>query len=300
MLKPVDIIVPVHNEALDVVRDTIQRIHAAMAACPCTYHVIIVNDGSKESLGLDELTAQADITYVKHPINRGYGSALKTGIINGRAPWIVITDADGTYPVEDIPKLVEKMAMADMVVGTRTGEIREIPLLRRFPKWVLNQLASYMANQRICDLNSGLRAFTRDLAEVLWELFPPGFSFTSTITMGARLGGYRVEEIPINYHKREGSSGIKPIRDSIRFFNLILRLGLLFAPLRVFAPIALVIEAVGLAKGVGRDYLIEGQVGNMSVSLILAGLQILLMGYLGDLIVHSRFSRYRTIQDAAE
>ena len=145
-----------------------------------------------------------------------------------------------------------------------------------------------MAGCPIADLNSGMRVFTRDLCDSVWGLLQAGFSFTSTITMGAVLGGYRLENHPINYYKRVGKSSIKPLRDTVRFFLIVARLGMLFAPLKVFGPVSAVLLAVGVVKGFLRDYLLLGRVGNVAVMLILTGIQVFMMGLLGEMIVNSR------------
>lgn len=286
-MDDLDIIIPVWNEDAAVVRDTIVRVRAAMAG-RAGWRIIIVDDGSRPEFNLAALSSEESVTVVHHGVNRGYGAALKTGILTGAAGRIAIIDADATYPPERLPDLVDAMAQADMVVGVRTSDVREIPWLRRFPKWVLNQLASYMASRRIVDLNSGMRVFTRPLVFTYWGLLPTGFSFTSTITMGSIMGGYRVKDIPIDYFKRVGSSSIKPIRDTIRFTRIILRLGGLFNPTRVFWPIAGILAAAGASKALFRDLPNNGAIGNLSAMLMLAALQVFLLGYLAELIAASR------------
>jgi glycosyltransferase involved in cell wall biosynthesis len=289
-MKKLDIIVPVYNEPLESIKKTLNDIKAAFQSRDCKVSIIVVNDGSEPRFKAGELRAERGILYVEHSENRGYGAALKTGILSGDAEWIAITDSDGTYPVEQLPVLLDDMPGNDMVIGIRTGQICEIPLLRRFPKKVLNMLASYMAGARIRDLNSGLRIFSRDLSYYLWDFFPKGFSFTSTITMGAIMGGFRIKEISINYFKRSGSSSINPIRDTVRFFRLVCRLGLIFYPTKIFTPVALALFSAGFLKGLG-DYFGQGNIGNLSAIILLAAVQIFMLGLLGKLIVHSRFLR---------
>lgn len=281
------VVIPVYNESWEVAARTVAAVHAAFAGQGGSPRVVVVDDGSRAEFQLEKLSGRDDCILVRHELNRGYGAALKTGVLATDAPYIAIIDADGTYPVDQLPVLWGMMDYQDMVVGVRTGEVSQIPLLRRMPKWCLNRFASYMARRPIPDLNSGMRIFSRELCYYLWGLFPNGFSFTSTITMGALLGGFRVRNQPINYFKRIGSSSIHPIKDTIRFFNIVARLGLLFTPMRFFLPLAIFLGTAGFAKGV-LDYRHQGSLGNLSVTLMIAGLQVLLMGYLADLIVHSR------------
>jgi len=286
-MRKIDIIMPVYNEPVEIVSQTISRL-LKLQNGNIDINIIVVDDGSNPPLEQDSLKKIADINIIKHEENRGYGSALKTGIKSSDAPWIGIIDADGTYPVEDFNSMFNYLDNADMIVGVRTGDINEIPALRRVPKAFLNNFASYLANARIVDLNSGMRIFRRSLANYLWELFPTGFSFTSTITMGAILGNYVVVNHQINYYKREGKSSIHPIKDTLRFFRLILRLGLLFSPAKIFAPVAGVLFFAGICKGFFRDYLLLGYIGNLAVILMLGSVQIVMMGFIAELIVHSR------------
>ncbi len=285
--RDVDIILPVYNEDLGEVRSILDRIRKAVADVRRA-RIIVINDGSDPNYGLASLREEEGITYVEHEVNRGYGSALKTGIRSGMAPWIAISDVDGTYPVERIPDLLEDMQDHDMVIGARTGEIKRMPWLRRFPKAMLNRFASYLAGVRIVDLNSGLRVFQRNLCYGLWGILPPAFSFTSTMTMGAVMGGFRVKYTPINYHKRVGRSSISPVKDTLRFFYIVLRLGLLFSPMKIFAPMSSLLFLVGVVKGLLIDFIRIGYVGNLSVFVMLTAVQIFMMGLLGEMIVNTR------------
>ena len=288
-MPSLDLLIPVYNETDDVVARTVRAAQSAFAAAGgWDLRVIVIDDGSRVPVSAAAFGGDPTVTLLRHSPNRGYGAALKTGVRAGTAPWIAIADADGTYPVDRLPELAAGMAAHDTVVGTRTGRNVNIPWLRRFPKACLNRFASYLAGAPIVDLNSGMRVFTRELAEYLWHLFPSGFSFTSTMTMGSLRGGFRVKEVAIDYFKREGSSSIAPIQDTIRFFKLAFRLGLLFAPLRIFIPVAALLFGIGAVKGLGIDYPRQGFVGNLSVACLLSGLQIFLMGLVAELVVLSR------------
>jgi glycosyltransferase involved in cell wall biosynthesis len=291
-MKTLDIVIPIYNEGVEVVRTTVKAVKQTFRSMDGVT-IILVDDGSDKEYDIGSLKKEEGIVFVQHEVNRGYGAALKTGILNGCAPWIGITDADGTYPVESLAVLAKDMNKCDMVVGTRTGKVREIPWSRRLPKELLNRFASYLAGERIRDLNSGLRLFSRDLSYYLWGLFPSRFSFTSTLTMGALMGGFRVREVPIDYYRRNGKSSMRPIRDTARFFRTALRLGLLFSPMRVFGPTAGILFTVGFVKGILLDYFLLGRVGNLAVTLMLTAVQVLMLGLLGELIVHSRSLRRR-------
>ena len=291
-MKTLDIVIPIYNEDVEVVRATVKAVKETFRSMEGVT-IILVDDGSDKKYHIESLKEEEGIVFVQHEVNRGYGAALKFGILHGRAPWIGIIDADGTYPVESLAVLAQHIGNCDMAVGIRTGKVREIPCGRRLPKGLLNRFASYLAGLRIRDLNSGLRLLSRDLAYYLWGLFPSRVSFTSTLTMGALMGGFRVRDVPIDYYKRAWKSSVRPITDTARFFKTALRLGLLFAPMRVFGPIAGILFTMGFVKGILYDHVLLGRVGNLAVTLMLTAVQVLMLGLLGELIVHSRSLKRR-------
>jgi len=157
-------------------------------------------------------------------------------------------DADGTYPIARVPDLLEEMQDAEMVVGSRTGPSVEYSKLRKFSKSFLIWYCSWITRRSIPDINSGLRVFRRSIVEKYLHILPDSFSFTTTITIAFLMGDYTVKYVPIDYSKRIGKSKIKPIRDTLRFLQLILRTGMYFAPLRACAPIILSFGVLFLAS----------------------------------------------------
>jgi glycosyltransferase involved in cell wall biosynthesis len=275
----VSIIVPAYNEE-GAITETVEAL-SKLSVWFKELEIVVINDGSKDRTG--EIARALPITLIEHPINRGYGAALKTGIAHCKFDIIVIADADGTYPLADIPKLVSEMGNFDMCVGARTGKIVQVPLLRRPGKWIITQLARYLSQQDIPDLNSGLRVFRKDVALRFLPLYPDGFSFTTTITLAMLTNGYRVKFIPINYLRRVGKSSIHPVRDFTNFTILIIRICTYFKPLNVFLPPAIVFITFGLVKGI-IDYQGQGHLGLLAIAAALTGVQMVFIGLLADLI----------------
>ena len=170
-----------------------------------------------------------------------------------------------------------------MVVGARTGDAARIPLIRRPAKWLLAKLANYLAETQIPDYNSGLRVFRKDVAMRFFKILPSGFSFTTTITLSALCHGYRVKYTPIAYYHRTGHSKIKPIRDTYRFFMLIVRTTVYFNPLKVFMPIGFTLFGLGMIKLV-HEIITAGGLAETSVLLLLAAFQTVALGLLADMI----------------
>lgn len=281
------LIVPAYNEE-GAILETIQSLRSFLVdAGP--YELLVVNDGSTDrTREILEQAAQDDpeLSVVHHSRNGGYGSALKTGVRRARGEYIVITDADGTYPNQRVPELVEKCREGwDMVVGARTGDDVTYPLIRKIPKTFLKAYASWIARQPIPDINSGLRVFRRDLAESYLHFLPGGFSFTTTITL-AMLTSYRkVLFVPIDYHPRIGKSKIKPIRDTLNFVQLIARTGMYFAPVRVLLPvIGLAAFATLISFGVDLTHEDGPNLTDKTVMLFMLTLNSGMFALLADMI----------------
>lgn len=280
MPEPVSIIIPVYNEE-GAIASTLATVDATMRPTGRVYEVLVVDDGSAD--GTAQALASSGVRVVRHRANRGYGASLKTGIRATTHPLIAILDADGTYPIARLPELLEMADEADMVVGARTGASVHVPALRRPVKWLLTRVANLLSGHRIPDLNSGMRVFRRDLAERFFGLYPEGFSFTSTITLASHINGYRVEYMPIDYYRRTGASSIRPVRDTLNFFLLIVRMVVTFRPLNVFLPTAAALLVLGAVKA-ALDYERTGAFGVGAAILILTAIQIALMGLLADLV----------------
>lgn len=285
------IIIPVYNEVQAVVSELGLLFNADFFG---DYELIIVDDGSTDGTTekLQEFCEQAGydkLTLIHHDHNSGYGAALKTGIMNASTEHIIITDADSSYPIEEIPKLYDLYIRErfDMVVGARTTKDAAIPLIRRPPKWCLNQLANYLARTKIPDLNSGLRIFKRDVVLDHLNLICDGFSFTTTLTLIMFCNSYRVKYIPISYYKRTGKSKIHPIKDTINFVYLICSTVMYFRPLRVFLPPGVLLLFLSICLGIYQAVTIAN-VTTVTLLLFQTGLFLVAVALLADIVSKSR------------
>jgi glycosyltransferase involved in cell wall biosynthesis len=291
---PVSIVIPAYNEEGGV-GPQIEIIRRVLLSSGITHEIIVVDDGSDDRTATIALKAGARV--LQHPENRGYGAALKTGIIAAQYETIVIIDADGTYPAEEIPNLINKLEKADMAVGARIGEKVHIPFIRKPGKWLLGWMAARIAGFKIPDLNSGLRVFRRDCIKQYFYILPNGFSFTTTITLALLADNYHVIYHPINYYQRAGKSKIVP-KHFMDFIILILRMAMLFQPLRIFVPMAfsciflgiskVIFDVIGLfhrAEVFEWSLLFKPLLSTSAILLILVGLQLLLIGMVSDALL---------------
>lgn len=286
----ISVIIPCYNE-VESIASTLEQVAEVLDGMGRPGEVIVVDDGSTD--GTSGQVDQARYRLVRLDENQGYGAALVSGARVAQYDCIVITDADGTYPIREIPTLVAQLEDADMVVGARTGDHVRIPWVRRPAKWVINKLANYVTGRHIPDLNSGLRAIRRELWERYESIYPKGFSLTTTITLAALTSGSRVKFHPIDYHTRIGQSKIRPIRDTINFTMLILRTTLLFDPLRVFVPLSLMMLTASGLIGFGTLMLYYLKVldrfwDTTTIALFIASIQFLALGGIADLIIRSK------------
>ncbi len=277
----ITVIIPVHNEE-KCIEDVVGKLKQTMTNSNLNFEIVIVDDGSTDRSG--KIIQNLDgIIFFKHSKNIGYGAALKTGLKKAKGNIIVITDADGTYPIEKIPELVRSMDDYDMVVGARASTSKNISLARKPMKWILGKLANYLSETDIPDLNSGLRAFKKDVAMRFFQLYPSGFSFTTTITLAMHCNGYDVKYIPIEYGKRKGKSKIHPIKDTINFVQLIGRTVMYFNPLKIFIPMSLVMFLFFLSL-LSYDIFVLENITEKSLISFFAFIQTAIIGLLADLV----------------
>jgi glycosyltransferase involved in cell wall biosynthesis len=278
------IVIPVYNEER-AIADTVRRIQSiCRQVSGYRFEIVCINDGSSDGTAsiLDRLPG---VTVLTHEVNRGYGAALRTGLDYCSQDWIFISDADGTYPLEDLVHLLHAAEQgADMVVGARQGKRTMGHPLRRCARWMLRKMVHGLTGVMVPDLNSGMRIFRRPLYTEFRHLLPFGFSFTTTLTVASLYAGYRVRYIPVHYQHRIGRSNIRPVKDFLGFVMLIVRLASYFEPLRFFLPVAFAVFGIGVLRAI-RDVIVVNQFGSVSVILLLTAFQIFAFGVIADVIV---------------
>jgi glycosyltransferase involved in cell wall biosynthesis len=289
----VTIVLPCYNEQ-DHVIDEVERICKAMDASGHTYELLAVDDCSTDGTlaRLQESAPQfPNMQVVPFHRNGGSGTVRRIGSQQANGDIVVWTDADMTYPNERIPELVDILdtdPSVDQVVGARTTEEGTHKLLRVPAKWFIRKTAERLAGQKIPDLNSGLRAFRKDVAEPYLKLLPPGFSCVTTITLAFLSNQHDIRYVPIDYYKRAGSSKFHFVHDAYRYILQVLRMVMYFNPLKVLMPPALFLLGLGIAKGVYDVVAHPLRFANNTVMIFVTGMIIASLALLADLIVRSR------------
>lgn len=281
------VVIPAYNEQ-DAVRATVEQVRRALEGAAMSHEIIVVNDGSRDNTMAEARAGGARV--IDFPDNNGYGHALKAGIAASDSELVAILDADGTYPPDALPAMVQMAAASDMVVGDRGPGMRNVPLIRRPAKWMLGGLASFLARRKINDVNSGLRVFRRPALERFVALLPDGYSFTTTITLCMLASGLSVVYHPIVYGRRIGHSKIKA-RHFLKFVFLVLRLTVLFRPLRIFLPLGTLSFVAGLVSAVyGPSLTMPSPVALLCFA---AALGLWSLGWWADAIARARLRQPR-------
>ncbi len=272
------VVIPAYNEE-NAVRGTVEDVRKHLEPLGIPYEIIVVDDCSQDNTRAEAKASGATITY--NDVNSGYGASLKRGVRMAQYDYVAILDADSTYPARYLPSMLAMCRDQDMVVGDRGAAMKNVPFMRRPAKKILFAFASFLAERKLNDLNSGLRVFRKSELIPFLPLLPQNFSFTTTITLCMSSNGKRMIYTPIEYGKRVGKSKIRPV-DFLNFIILILRISTLFNPLRVFIPLGLVFFALGTLK-----LLVDITYWNLSgttVFAFLAAIMIWSLGLIADMI----------------
>jgi polyisoprenyl-phosphate glycosyltransferase len=291
----VTIILPCYNEEGHVIAE-IERISAAMDASGYSYELMCVDDSSTDGT-LAKLYEAAprfpQMEVVHFHRNSGSGTVRRIGTQRARGEIVVWTDADMSYPNERIPELVqilEKDPTIDQVVGARTTEQGTYKMLRVPAKWFIRKFAERLTGAKIPDLNSGLRAFRREVSLPYLRLLPAGFSCVTTITVSFLANNHELYFLPIDYYKRAGKSKFKFVEDAYRYILQVLRMTMYFNPLKVLMPLALSLLVLGFGLAVYDVADHPFKIATDTVLVFVTGLLIASLALLADLIVKSRDS----------
>jgi glycosyltransferase involved in cell wall biosynthesis len=250
----------------------------------------VVDDGSSDATSRN--AAQAGARVIQHPYNIGNGAAIKTGIRNAKGSVLVMLDADGQHPPEDIPRLLDELQTHHMVVGART-RASDASAHRTWANRIYNGFAGYVCGRKIDDLTSGFRAIYAHIAREFIPLLPNTFSYPTTITLATVRSGFSLKYVPVVAPGRQkhGRSKIKPVRDGARFFLIIFKIATLFSPMKIFLPASLVTFAIGLAYGLYRVIALDTRYGPTSALLMSMAVLMFLIGLLSEQIAQLKFDR---------
>ena len=274
----VSVIIPLYNEEVGI-----KQLLEKMTGLNFheQYEILVIDDGSTDrSL---EVIRQFPVRVFSHSVNKGYGAALKTGIRRAKGKKIVILDSDGQHDPVHIPEITELLDQHEMVIGTRdkgSFQVRTRQMGKRVIRWV----GEYLVEQKLPDYNSGYRGFDAELIKRMLHMMPNGFSFSTTSTLAFLKEGYSIGTFPITVEERVGrKSNVKFFKDGAKTLMLIMRIIMLFNPLKIFLPASVIITLSGVLFGI-YGYIIAERFSNGAIVLTILGMFLYFIGLVADQI----------------
>ena len=280
----ISVIVPIYNEE-QIIAQVINGLKNELRKLDLEYEIIAVNDGSSDKT-LEILENIKEINLISHPYNKGYGASLKAGARYAKFDWLLFFDADGQHNPEYIKELIKHTNQYDIIIGARQGY--KGPILRQPGKKLIHWVANYLAGHKIPDLNCGLRLLKKEHFLKLLHILPDGFSLSTTTTLAFLKEGLNVKYVPITVNKRVGRSSLKMI-DGFETLMLIIRLIMLFSPLKIFLPVSIVGFVISIGWAIYDLINSNFQVISKSSGfLFVASLLVFLFGLLADQVAAIR------------
>ena len=278
------IVIPAKNEEEGLARflPSLRQIYPEV-------EVIVVNDGSTDSTV--QVCEDNGVRVISHPYSKGNGAAIKAGARAASGDYIVFMDGDGQHDPADIERLLYRVEEGyDLVVGARSGLSSQASIVRWSANNFYNKLAGWMVNREIPDLTSGFRCVHRRKFLDFLYLLPNGFSYPTTSTMAFFRAGYSVGFVPIEVAPRVGSSHINILRDGVRFFLIIFKIGTLYSPLKVYFPVSVLMSALGMTNYIATTVASGSwRFSNMSTLLFLSAVIVFLLGLLSEQLTNLQY-----------
>jgi glycosyltransferase involved in cell wall biosynthesis len=285
----VTIAMPAYNEG-----HAIAGVIAAVQAQAPEAEVLVIDDASSDDTAAVALAAGARV--ISQPYNKGNGAAIKAAIRNCRGDVLLIIDADGQHDPADIPRLLEHMQRYDMVVSVRSPD-SHASRTRGVGNRLLARFASYVAQMEFADLTSGFRAMRTEVIREFVHLLPNRYSWPTTSLLCFAKAGYSIKFVPIAALRRTGGrSQQKLFRNGFKFMTIILRIVMLFSPLRVFFPVSLVMFGLSLLAYLASVFFGVGgwlKIPNATSALFTGAIVIFMFGLLAEQIVALGLGRRR-------
>lgn len=270
----VSVLIPAYDEAPSV-RGTVLAVREALNSASIDHEIIVIDDGSADASAAEAEAAGAIV--VQHPLNRGYGRSLKSGLRRAAGDLIAIIDADGSYPANELPRLIAHMTRFDMVVGARQGVHYRGSRAKWLGRRMLERMVLFVTGVRVPDVNSGLRVFRKQIALDHIHEIGNGFSFTTTLTLAMLLDGHFVEYLPVPYHARVGTSKVHLRKDVLRTVQILTTAILAYNPIKLFLVLSY-LAAFALIASLIVDAVLAGGTHAGPIVMVGAAAAILIFG----------------------
>lgn len=272
------VVIPAYNEAQGI-GTTLDNLSASGFLKRA--EIIVVDDGSTDDTA--SIVQKHPVTLLQHVTNKGYGASLKTGIRHARTNKIITMDSDGQHNADAVEEIVRQLDNSPLVIGERTADSHQVAN-RKLGKWIIRVVGEFLVEQKLPDFNSGFRGFDRKIIRSLLHLMPNGFSFSTTSTLAFLKEGYSIATVPIKVTPRVGrASSVRPVKDGIKTLMLLLRIIMLFNPLKIFLPASLAVGLWGFVTAI-VDIWHTARVSNGAVTVMVMAMFLFFFGLLADQI----------------
>jgi glycosyltransferase involved in cell wall biosynthesis len=237
-------VIPAYNEQ-DAIAPVVKTLTEVLKRRAKNFEIIVVDDGSTDATF--ENARAAGVTALRHPMNRGYGRSLMTGFAKAKYDWILMIDADGSYPPEEAERLLDGAADCDLIIGARQGKSYWGTPMQAWRRSIYLSLAGFVAGEEIPDANSGLRLLRKSAFERSMPFLCLGYSFTTTMTLSFIQSGRFVRYVPIRFVERTGKSKVKAVRDILRTLQIMTQMMIYYNPLKLAVTASAAVLAAALA-----------------------------------------------------
>jgi glycosyltransferase involved in cell wall biosynthesis len=280
------VIVPAFNEAA-AIADTVQRLRVRLPAA----EILVVDDGSSDATGAT-VPALDGVRLLVHAYNAGYGASIKTGAQAATRPYIAWFDADGEHDADDLAAMADRIEGERLVAVLGRRQLNSSPFVRLVGKLLIVLLARTFKVRQGVDLNCGLRVIRREVLVQILPILPDGFSASLTSTLALAERGYPVAFHNITLRSRVGQSKVR-LRDGFRTMAIVIRLIMLFAPLRIFARSGVLLTLVGLVYGIAISVMDRRGFPVAAVVAVVVGFMLCMLGLIADQISQLRMEPLR-------
>ncbi|MCK9205129.1 MAG: glycosyltransferase family 2 protein [Bacteroidales bacterium] len=292
-MEQLTLIVPAFNEA-PALKDFLPKLLSYCHDNKC--NLILVNDGSTDESRslLKEIEPSGYFSVIHHKLNRGYGAAIKSGLVTCTTEYVITLDADGQHSLEDVKKLYDLIRLrdADMVVGQRQN-MKSGSVYRRIGKWFIRNLARILMTVPIRDLNSGMKIYRTELAKRYIHLAPDTMSFSDIFTLIFINNRNLVLEEPIHIQKRKTGKSTIGIETAFQTIMEVINIVILFSPMKIFLPLSLLCLLIAAIWGI--PLLIMGRGVTIGTLLgVILGMLLFLLGLIAEQLSQIRRNQYKT------
>ena len=285
----ISIIIPAYNEESGIAQTLQSLLDEPLLQ---EADIIAIDDGSSDNTA-QIIMGFPGIRLIQHIFNRGYGSAICTGVRSSQREYTLWFDADGQHQVKDLINVAMTLIQNDLeyCIGIRQADSYQDPN-RKYGKWLLRLAVNFATGQQTPDFNSGLRGFRRDILVRYLHLLPKGFGASTLTTLLMIEGNHYGATIPITVKPRVGKSSVKQFRDGMRTLQIILHIVLLFKPLKFFGLIGGVLITAGMIYGIVKALLVGLGIPVLASLIVILGVQSFFFGLICDQISALRRERF--------